>query len=94
MCFPSGDCPDKIGEPSGFQLVRQKVPTGRLTCLVVEPVSPCSPKTGREDQQGKTERRGEAGKRGMCTEMAFLLMLRNFLCCLPVCVRVHPSGVL
>lgn len=68
MCFPSGDCPVKTAEPSALQLVRQKVPTGRLTCLVVEPVTPCSPEMGREDQRGKTERMGKAGKRGMQTE--------------------------
>lgn len=63
--------------------------------LVVEPVSPCSPKMGREDQLGKTERRGKAGETGMLRERAFLFIIRNFLCCTPVCVRVHPSsGVL
>lgn len=61
-----------------------------LTCLLVEPVSPCSPKMGCEDQWGKTEK-GETGKRGMHTERAFSSSLET-LCCPLVCVKVHPSS--
>lgn len=91
MCSPSGGCPDKTGEPSAFQLVCQKVPTRKLTCLLVEPVSPCSPKTGCEGQWGKTEK-GKIGKRGMHTERIFSSSLET-LCCPLVCVKVHPSDV-
>lgn len=92
LCFPSGGCPDRAGEPSASQLVRQKVPTGKLLCLFAcGACQSLQPKDGMWGSTGK-DREGENREKRNAHREGFIV--RSFLCCPLVCVKVHPcSGV-